>query len=68
MNRNRKQSHCVYHFASSIPLSASSIGFVAGEFSEQIASNGITVMGAIGHSHSYKLHYSILWSLVILMV
>lgn len=57
--RNRKSQHTVHLFTSDRPLSASSIGFVAGVFPECVEHDQMLVMGAVDHAHLYTLSYSI---------
>lgn len=59
---NRKLQRSIYVFSSNTPLSASSIGFVAGEFTERVEKDSLVVVGAIDHAHQYMLSYSILYT------
>ena len=60
ISSNRKLQRSIYVFSSSTPLSASSIGFVAGEFTERVEKDSLVVVGAIDHAHQYMLSYSII--------
>ena len=62
ISSNRKLQRSIYVFSSSTPLSASSIGFVAGEFTERVEKDSLVVVGAIDHAHQYMLSYSILYT------
>lgn len=63
--RNRKSQHAVFLFTSDRPLSASSIGFVAGVFPECVENDQMLVMGAVDHAHLYNLTYSIHLSILL---
>ena len=60
--RNRSKIHphkAIHVFRSSIPLAASSIGFVAGAFKEKILSPSNCLYAAIDHAHPYMLTYCV---------
>ena len=58
--RSRAHPHKAIHvFRSSLPLAASSIGFVAGAFKEKIVSPTNHLYAAIDHSHPYMLSYCV---------
>lgn len=57
LGRTKNNQKSIFVFSSSIPLSASSLGFVAGEFHEQAKSHDNEIVAAIDRTHHYMVNY-----------
>lgn len=57
LNRTKGDQRAIFLFSSLIPMSASSIGFVAGEFHEQVKTHENQIIAAITRVHHYMINY-----------
>lgn len=57
MTRSIHHNKTLYHFRSTIPLTPSSIGFMAGVVRQKEISSFASISAVIDHSHQYMLDY-----------
>lgn len=57
LSRTKGDQKTIFLFSSPIPMSASSIGFVAGEFHEQVKTHENQIIAAITRVHHYMINY-----------